>query len=116
MRCPDLPFEREYHLPAWVAWAHERKNLGLSKRAVSMRADFAWPEAQVAVEVQGGIWVKGGHSSGSGIDRDAAKSFLAQADGWLLAAFTEGMFTRQAEIWLPKLEAAIRLRQKSLTI
>lgn len=110
VRCPDLPFEREYRLPAWVQWAQERKMLGMSKRAHVMRADFAWPAAKVAVEVQGGIWIKGGHSSGSGIDRDAAKSFLAQADGWMLAAMTERMFTRQAEIWLPRLEEAIRAR------
>lgn len=44
--------------------------------------DFSWPEAKLTVEVQGGTWVKGGHSSGSGIAKDAEKSILAQLEGW----------------------------------
>lgn len=76
-----------------------------------MRADFAWPAAQVALEIQGGIWVKSGHSTGAGIDRDAAKSFVAQADGWVLVAFTEQMFDKQGAIWLPKLAQTIKTRQ-----
>lgn len=48
------------------------------------RLDFAWPEYKVAVEVQGGIWKKGGHSSGVGITRDLEKLDHAMRDGWLV--------------------------------
>lgn len=89
----------------------EKKQLGLSKRAVSMRADFAWPAVCVAVEIQGGAWVRSGHSSGTGIDRDAAKSLIAQCDGWVLASLTGNMVLRQADIWFPKLANTIRSRK-----
>lgn len=82
----------------------------MARKAIAMKADFAWPGAQVGLEVQGGIWVKSGHSTGTGIDRDAVKSFVAQADGWVLLAFTEKMFTQQNQIWLPKLASLIRTR------
>lgn len=110
VRCPDLPYLREYRLPAYVAWAQEKKEMGLSRKAVPMKADFAWPQARVALEIQGGTWVQGGHSTGLGITRDATKSFVAQADGWALVALTDGMLNRQQEIWLPKLEGLIRTR------
>lgn len=111
VRYPELPFEREHVIPGWQRWAAERKAMGLTTRAVPMRADFAWPAARVALEIQGGQWVKSGHSSGGGLDRDAAKALIAQLDGWALVALTGRMLTRQPEIWLPRLEQLIRTRQ-----
>jgi hypothetical protein len=107
---PALPFEREYSLPAWEAWASERKALGLVTRRVRYRADFAWPEAQVALEIQGGTWTLGKHSSGVGIERDCAKAFTAQASGWACLAITGTMLKKQEAIWLPKLSALIEAR------
>lgn len=72
-----------------------------------MVADFAWPEARIAVEVQGATWVKGGHSTGAGIARDAAKSNLAQLSGWVLLALTAEMIRPD---WLARLETALRSR------
>jgi len=46
------------------------------------RFDFAWPEFRLLVEVQGGTWINGGHSSGSGIARDCEKGNLATLAGW----------------------------------
>jgi hypothetical protein len=110
VRCPDLPFEREVALPAWRSWAEHKKATGMVRRAVPMRADFAWSPARVALEIQGGTWVKGGHSSGAGIERDAIKALLAQADGWALVALTDHMLCRHGHIWLPRLEQLIRSR------
>ena len=53
------------------------------------RWDFCWPEQKVAVEIQGGRWVKSGHSSGTGIERDARKNNLAQLQGWLCMVFVD---------------------------
>jgi very-short-patch-repair endonuclease len=50
--------------------------------------DFAEPTSRVLIEIQGGIWTKGGHSSGTGISRDCEKSRLAQLHGWCVFAFT----------------------------
>lgn len=110
-RYPLLGFKREYSLPAWEAWAIERKHLGLVSRRVRYRADFAWPDAEVALEIQGGTWTLGKHSSGVGIERDCAKAFTAQASGWLCLAMTGTMLKTQEGIWLPKLAALIQARQ-----
>ncbi|QEL01580.1 hypothetical protein FKG96_12435 [Olivibacter sp. LS-1] len=50
------------------------------------RIDYAIPTHKIAIEVDGGIWMKGnsGHSSGTGIKRDMEKSNLLQAMGWWL--------------------------------
>jgi very-short-patch-repair endonuclease len=53
------------------------------------RFDFAWPDQRVAVELDGGIWTKGGHSTGGGIMRDMEKSNAAQLSGWLVLRFSD---------------------------
>jgi very-short-patch-repair endonuclease len=62
------PYEREYKI--------------LSGRRY--RADFAWPAAKIALEVNGGLYTPvSGHRSISGIERDMEKSNAAQLDGWI---------------------------------
>jgi very-short-patch-repair endonuclease len=34
------------------------------------KLDFAWPDLKLGVEVNGGTWVKSGHTTGGGLDRD----------------------------------------------
>ena len=46
------------------------------------RLDWAWPEHRVAIEVDGGIWVRGAHGRGTGIVRDQEKGREAAALGW----------------------------------
>ena len=46
--------------------------------------DFAWPEAKVAVEVDGGIFVGGAHTRGAGVLRDMEKRNEAAILGWLV--------------------------------
>jgi hypothetical protein len=48
------------------------------------RWDFSWPHKKIAVEVQGGVWAKGGHTTGVGITRDLEKKDAAMADGWII--------------------------------
>lgn len=52
------------------------------------RADWAWPLEKVIVEQNGGIWRKGGHSSGRGLLRDYEKLNLAQVLGWRYLVYT----------------------------
>jgi hypothetical protein len=60
------------------------------------RADYAWPEAMLIVEKNGGIFrggkgggsAAGGHSTGLGVLRDMEKSNLAQIAGWKYLQFT----------------------------
>jgi len=53
------------------------------------RLDYAIPKYKIAIEVDGGIWMKGnsGHSSGNGIKRDMEKGNLLQHLGWKLLRF-----------------------------
>ena len=45
----------------------------------------------ILVEVQGGVWVKSGHSSGVGITRDCEKINYATLNGYRLLSFTGDM-------------------------
>jgi very-short-patch-repair endonuclease len=65
------------------------------------RWDFAWPSKKILVEVQGAIWVKGGHSTGTGITRDAEKLNLATLAGWkILIVTAEHIKSGQALLWI----------------
>jgi very-short-patch-repair endonuclease len=52
------------------------------------RADFAWPESMLLVEVEGGHWIGGRHTRGSGFDKDAEKYNEAALAGWTLIRVT----------------------------
>jgi hypothetical protein len=54
-----------------------------------LRFDFAHWGSKVAIEVQGGIWIKGGHSTPKGIQQDYEKLNTAQALGWLVFQVTD---------------------------
>jgi very-short-patch-repair endonuclease len=52
------------------------------------RADFAWPEHGLLVEVEGGIWSGGRHTRGSGFQTDIEKYNLATLMGFKVLRFT----------------------------
>ena len=51
------------------------------------RFDFAWPGHKLLVEVNGGTYTKGAHSTGRGIARDYEKANLAVLQGWRVLSF-----------------------------
>lgn len=53
--------------------------------------DRCWRNQRVAVEVQGGIWINGAHSRGSGVERDSIKQSMAAALGWRVLPITKSM-------------------------
>lgn len=55
------------------------------------RFDFAWPAQKVAVEVDGGTWVGGRHTSGSGFAADIEKLNRATTLGWRVLRYTTTM-------------------------
>ena len=67
--------------------------------------DFYFPDARLAVEVQGGLWIpKGAHSGGAGSERDYEKAALTALQGvWTL--FVSGRHVRagQALAWIEAL-------------
>lgn len=56
------------------------------------RFDLAWPDRMLAVEVEGGIWLRGGHhTSGKGFMSDLEKYNTATLLGWRLLRVTPAM-------------------------
>lgn len=65
------------------------------------RADFAWPEQRVLVEVEGGHWTGGRHTRGSGFDKDCEKYNEAALFGWKLIRVTSTHIkTGEALAWI----------------
>jgi very-short-patch-repair endonuclease len=52
------------------------------------RFDFAYPDDKIAIEVQGGIWARGAHARGTGLERDYEKLNAAQMLGWSVYQFS----------------------------
>jgi hypothetical protein len=46
------------------------------------RFDYAWPALKIALEVEGGIWSGGRHTSPQGFVKDMAKYNAAACLGW----------------------------------
>jgi len=65
------------------------------------RADFAYPDAGLLIEVEGGTRGRGGHSTHDGISRDIEKSNLATLGGWrLLRCSSEQVTNGQCVLWI----------------
>jgi very-short-patch-repair endonuclease len=50
--------------------------------------DFAWPECRVAVEVEGGIFIRGGHNRGMIYTQNCEKYNAATILGWAVLRYT----------------------------
>ena len=65
------------------------------------RFDFAWPDAMLALEMDGGGFVGGRHGRGAGIEMDCAKYSTAAVQGWRLIRVTPKHVTSgQAVDWI----------------
>lgn len=75
------------------------------------RFDFAWPKHGLLLEVQGGTFSTGAHSTGTGISRDCEKLNLAVIAGWRVMHVTcdqikSGMAIRHLQSYFNQGEAA----------
>lgn len=72
-------------------------------------ADYAWPEFKVLVEVQGGVWRRGGgaHSHPLDILRDIERAKFAALLGWyILPVTTDEVKTGSAVEWIRRVLVA----------
>jgi len=51
------------------------------------RFDYAYPQYRIGIEIHGGIWIRGGHTRGSGFIKDREKMNHAAIAGWLVLEF-----------------------------
>jgi len=57
------------------------------------RADYAWPDQMIMLEVEGGAWTNGRHTRGSGYLADICKYNRAAVLGWrLLRCTPKGLY------------------------
>lgn len=70
-----------------VALPDEREYRAIPERR--FKWDFAYVSHRLLIEVQGAVWVKGGHSTGTGINRDCEKLALATINHWYTIAVTK---------------------------
>ena len=57
------------------------------------RWDWAWPTHRLVLEVNGGVYRRGGHSTGTGIVRDQTKLNCATLLGWRTLQVTPATLT-----------------------
>jgi very-short-patch-repair endonuclease len=55
------------------------------------RADLLFPDQKLIIEVDGGTWSGGRHTSGAGYDRDCIKQNLALLNGYSTMRYTSRM-------------------------
>jgi hypothetical protein len=62
-----------------------------NRKARKWQFDFAWPEAKVAVEIEGGGWINGGHNRGVRFHKDMEKYNAAAEQGWVVLRYSREM-------------------------
>ena len=58
------------------------------------RFDMAWPEVQLAIEIEGGIYSGGRHTRGTGFQADCEKYLEAAILGWTVIRLTPSMLDK----------------------
>jgi hypothetical protein len=73
--------------------------------------DFAHVPSKVAVELEGGTFMKKGrHTTGVGFAKDCEKYNTAASMGWALFRLTPQMLDAEAQRWVEMIAATIRAR------
>ena len=66
--------------------------------------DFAWIEHRIGLEIQGAIWIKSKHTTGTGIMRDIDKSNAAIELGWrVVTAYDKLIISGVAALFIKRL-------------
>lgn len=102
---PQLILDREFSdIEAWEQDYQERYLK--SKRSKRYRLDFAHPLSRIGIEIQGGVYNRGRHVTGSGYERDCRKYNLAYTSNWTIFLLTSTM--AKDATWLAVIAARIQ--------
>lgn len=79
----EATFDKQLQLSGIIEpWVIEYK---FNPEKPRSRLDYYFPRIHLGVEIQGGTWINGGHSRGSGMKRDIEKKQVCLLQGiWLL--------------------------------
>jgi hypothetical protein len=85
-----IPFEREYRFHPSRKWRADFgvAHPGIYKLATEYLGGWKWP---VLIEIDGGSWVAGRHTRGSGFEKDAEKLNAAAELGYRVLRYTPRM-------------------------
>lgn len=76
------------------------------------RADLVWDYRRVMVEIQGGSWLRRGHTGGKQYQSDCDKLFEAQMMGYLVVWLTGDEIGRMVRrVWTPDPRAITKIRR-----
>ena len=90
---PDLPKRGLHYKPEIVSAYFKQEGLPapvfehVHIPGRKFRLDVAWPQYKIGIEVQGGLWIKAAHSTGTGIKRDMCKRNLGTLNGWAILEY-----------------------------
>ena len=62
------------------------------------RFDYAWPATRVALEIEGGVWVRGRHIRPAGFLKDIEKYNAATCMGWAVLRCVPDLVTSEETI------------------
>lgn len=62
------------------------------------RLDFAWPRAKIALEIDGGLFLNGGHNRGAALLRQYEKQNAATLAGWKIFRFAPNQLAQAADM------------------
>lgn len=100
----ELEAELEFQIRAYKLPAATREHRFDPVRR--WRFDFCWIPQKIALEIEGGIWIRGGHNRGKGFISDCDKYNKATLDGWRVFRVTTNHVRSGEAINL--LQAALR--------
>ena len=73
------------------------------------RFDFAYPDAHLAIELEGGVFTNGRHVQGVGYTNDCIKYNLAVMQGWRILRYTAEMMDNDPNGMLVQIRTALSL-------
>ena len=85
--------EEEFALHCQVKGITVEREYRFDTNGRRWRFDFAIPAKKIAIEIEGGTWIQGRHSRGSGYESDLTKYNRAAVLGWRILRYTPAMVT-----------------------
>jgi len=100
----------EQFLLLWRALAPDRPEPVREYRfhpARRWRLDFAWPDQKVAVEVEGGIWIRGRHQRPLPFTADCEKYNTATTMGWRIFRCTSTILNQNTAAFIAQVAESL---------